>query len=65
MIERIAYLRAERANISELLRESREVVPPAVDRDGAAREYVATLNHRLTVLDSAISEWESVVVRVL
>ena len=59
MIERIAYLRAERANIDRLIQEYREVVLPEIDEDATAHDPMAALTRRVDLLDYAIAEWES------
>ena len=65
MLERIAYLRAERASIARLIEESREVVPPEIDEDGTTIDPVATLTQRIASLDRDIAAWEAAATRIL
>ena len=63
MIDRIAYLRAERNNITQLLQEAREVAAPEMRRTASNR--VTELVRRLELLDRALVEWEGAAARSL
>ena len=64
MIERIAYLRAERANIDRLIEEYREVVLPEIDEGATAHDPMAALTRKADLLDYAIAEWDAAAKRV-